>query len=216
MVNLSSYFSLLCSWQADILEGDWTEPWDSSSKEDIEACARKLEFSIAWFSDPIYHGRYPASMISQLGDRLPSWSPEDIALVKGSNDFYGMNTYCAQYIRHCTGTPKPEDFLGNLEILFENKEGKPIGPDTQSAWLKPYPPGFRKLLKWISDRNGRPKIYVTENGTSVKGENDMSMEGILEDNFRLGYYRDYVNAMNDAVREDRVDCKGYMAWSLME
>ena len=127
-----------------------------------------------------------------------------------------MNTYCANYIRHRSGTPEPEDFIGNLDMFFENKEGKPIGPDTQCPWLKPYPPGFRKLLKWISDRNGKPKIYVTENGTSVKGENDMSKEERLEDDFRLGYHKDYVNAMNDAVREDGVDCKGYMAWSLME
>jgi beta-glucosidase len=43
------------------LNGDWTEPWDPADSEDIEACERKLEFSIAWFGDPIYRGEYPAS-----------------------------------------------------------------------------------------------------------------------------------------------------------
>ena len=155
-------------------------------------------------------------MVSQLGDRLPSWSDEDIALVKGSNDFYGMNHYCANYIRHRTGTPEPEDFLGNLETLFENKEGKVIGPETQSFWLKPYPLGFRRLLGWLSERYGHPKIYVTENGTSIKGENDLPAEQIVNDDFRLEYFRDYINAMADAVKEDGVDCRAYMAWSLME
>ncbi|MCJ1410810.1 hypothetical protein MMC19_004896 [Ptychographa xylographoides] len=198
------------------LNGDWVEPWDASDPKDIEACERKLEFSISWFADPVYFGRYPESMVAQLGDRLPAWTPEDKALVQGSNDFYGMNHYCANYIKHRTGTPEPEDFLGNLETLFENNEGKAIGPDTQSFWLKPHPIGFRKLMKWISDRYGKPTIYVTENGTSLKGENDMTKGQILEDDFRVEYFKNYSQALADAVSQDGVDCMGYMAWSLMD
>lgn len=71
-------------------------------------------------------------------------------------------------------------------------------------------------MKWISDRYGRPPIYVTENGTSLKGENDMSMEQILDDEFRAEYFRGYVGALADAHSKDNVDVRGYMAWSLME
>ena len=28
-----------------------------------------------------------------LGDRLPTFTPEELAVVKGSSEFYGMNTY---------------------------------------------------------------------------------------------------------------------------
>ncbi len=155
-------------------------------------------------------------MVAQLGERLPTWTKADLALGYGSNDFYGMNHYCANYIKHRPGTPEPEDFLGNLESLFENKEGKVIGPETQSFWLRPYPPGFRNLLKWLSDRYGRPKIHVTENGTSIKGENDLPLEKILDDEFRLEYFKDYVGALAEAYELDGVDVRGYMAWSLME
>ena len=44
------------------LNGDWVEPWDPADSADVEACERKLEFSIGWFADPVYHGDYPASM----------------------------------------------------------------------------------------------------------------------------------------------------------
>lgn len=182
----------------------------------MKACTRKLEFAISWFADPIYHGVYPASMIAQLGDRLPTWTAADLALVHGSNDFYGMNHYCANYIKHRSGTPEPHDYLGNLEALYENKEGQSIGPETQSFWLRPYPEGFRKLLNWLSERYGRPKIYVTENGTSVKGENDLSREKIVDDEFRLEYFRNYIGAMAEACEKDGVDVRGYMAWSLLE
>lgn len=180
------------------LNGDWVEPWDENDPKDVEACERKLEFSIAWFSDPIYKGGYPASMREQLGDRLPTFTEEDRKLVLGSNDFYGMNHYTADYIKHLDTPAEPDNFNGNLETFKENKDGKSIGPETQSPWLRPYPLGFRKLMKWISDRNGRPIIYVTENGTSLKGENDKSVEDILEDDFRLKYYQGYVNAMAEA------------------
>jgi beta-glucosidase len=198
--------------------GDWAEPWDPSNPADIEACNRRIEFAISWFADPIYHGKYPDSMIKQLGDRLPAFTAQEIALVKGSNDFYGMNHYCGNYIRHRTTeqSPDPEDFSGNMDILFENKDGNPIGPEAQCEWLRPYPLGFRKLLKWLADRYDNPKIYVTENGTSIKGENDLPVEELLNDEFRAEYYRDYIGAMVDAVAVDGVNVKAYMAWSLME
>lgn len=43
------------------LNGDMVEPWDPNDPRDVDACERKLEFSIAWFADPIYHGDYPES-----------------------------------------------------------------------------------------------------------------------------------------------------------
>ncbi|GFF41837.1 beta-glucosidase 1B [Aspergillus udagawae] len=198
------------------LNGDWAEPWDPENPADVEACDRKIEFAISWFADPIYHGKYPDSMIKQLGDRLPTWTPEDIALVHGSNDFYGMNHYCANYIKAKTGEPDPEDVAGNLEILLQNKNGEWIGPETQSPWLRPHPVGFRKLLKWLSDRYNYPKIYVTENGTSLKSENDLSVDQILNDEFRVQYFRGYIAAMADAYTLDGVNVRAYMAWSLMD
>ncbi|KAJ6156307.1 hypothetical protein N7497_005192 [Penicillium chrysogenum] len=198
------------------LNGDWAEPWDPENPADVEACDRKIEFAISWFADPIYHGKYPDSMIKQLGDRLPTWTPEDIALVKGSNDFYGMNHYCANFIRAKTGEPDINDIAGNLELLLEDKNGVSVGPITQSPWLRPSAIGFRKLLKWLSERYGYPKIYVTENGTSVLGENDMPLEELLNDEFRVQYFRDYIGAMADAYTHDGVNVRAYMAWSLMD
>ncbi|PSR75304.1 family 1 glycosyl hydrolase, partial [Coniella lustricola] len=198
------------------LNGDGTYPWDPEDPADVAASERKIEFAISWFADPIYFGRYPASMVEQLGDRLPVWTDEERRLVHGSNDFYGMNHYTANYIRHRHGPPPEDDFLGNLETLFYSKSGACIGPETQSFWLRPNPRGFRELLVWLSKRYGFPKIYVTENGTSLKGENDMALEQIVEDDFRVQYFDGYVRAMAQAHQEDGVDVRGYMAWSLMD
>ena len=44
----------------------------------------------------------------------------------------------------------------------------------------------------------------------------MPKEQILEDDFRLEYFDGYLNALAEACTEDGVDCRGYMAWSLLE
>lgn len=155
-------------------------------------------------------------MRKQLGNRLPEFTAEESALVKGSNDFYGMNHYTANYIKHKKTAADPFDHLGNLETLFYNKAGDCIGPETQSVWLRPHPEGFRKLMGWISNRYGKPKIYVTENGTSLKGENDLPIKETLNDEFRCEYFRGYTNALAKAYSEDGVNVRGYLAWSLME
>lgn len=155
-------------------------------------------------------------MRDQLGARLPKFSMDERALVQGSNDAYFMNCYTADFVRACKGVPADQDYIGNLEVHKTNQSGASIGPETQSAWLRPHPRGFRKLLRWISDRYDYPAIYVTENGTSIKGENDMPVEEILQDDFRADYFRGYITALAEASALDKVDVRGYMAWSLLE
>ena len=60
---------------------------------DADAAQHALDFAIGWYADPVYLGEYPAYMRQVLGDRLPEFTQAERALVWGSSDFYGMNTY---------------------------------------------------------------------------------------------------------------------------
>jgi beta-glucosidase/6-phospho-beta-glucosidase/beta-galactosidase len=81
------------------LNGDWKTEWDDSP-ENIAAAQVAKDFAIGWFADPVYlNGDYPTSMRNILGDRLPTFTEEERALVLGSSDFYGMNTYTTHLIR---------------------------------------------------------------------------------------------------------------------
>ena len=57
---------------------------------------------IHMFSDryihPLTYGHYPESMIKLVGKRLPKFTPQQAALVKGSFDFLGLNYYIANYV----------------------------------------------------------------------------------------------------------------------
>lgn len=49
------------------------------------------------FTDPVVFGDYPKSMRENLGDRLPKFTAEQSALLKGSYDWIGFNHYSTQY-----------------------------------------------------------------------------------------------------------------------
>jgi beta-glucosidase len=84
------------------LNGDWVIPYDDSPESksglmnerevididvsDVQAAQDKMDAAVGWFADPIYLGYYPASLKKMLGDRLPTFTDEEQALVHGSSD----------------------------------------------------------------------------------------------------------------------------------
>ncbi|KAF1976631.1 glycoside hydrolase [Bimuria novae-zelandiae CBS 107.79] len=205
------------------LSGNWSEPWDVEDESDRAAAQRALEFEIAWFADPV-HGigevDYPACMREQLGDRLPTFTDNEKKLVRGSSDFYGMNTYTAFFVRTAVppGSPiPPEDHKGNLLWFDENKQGVSRGAESDTEWLRTSPWGFAKLLRWIWSRYHKP-IFVTENGTTTKGEHVSAppREDVLNDTHRIEFYRSYVGELAKAVKEEGIDIRSYFGWTLMD
>ncbi|KAI4591762.1 hypothetical protein KJ359_012627 [Pestalotiopsis sp. 9143b] len=200
------------------LHGNWNEPWDASDPRDVAAAQRAQEFEIAWFADPLYKtGDYPASMRAQLGDRLPRFTPEESALVLGSSDAYGMNSYTAFYVRHRDAAPDVNDHKGNVEVSDANKEGVQRGAESDTPWLRTSPWGWGKLLRWIWDRYQTP-IFITENGTTAKGEHEFQPKGpddVLEDPHRVDFYKSYLTEVAKASQQGVV-IKSYFGWTFTD
>ncbi|KAF2128160.1 glycoside hydrolase family 1 protein [Dothidotthia symphoricarpi CBS 119687] len=196
------------------LHGNYSEPWDADDPEDITAAERARQFEIAWFADPIYgSGDYPTCMREQLGNRLPSFTDEEKMLVKGSSDFYGMNTYTTFFVKHRSEPADINDHLGNIEKLDTNNKGESRGPESGTYWLRTAPKGFGKLLRWVWNRYHVP-IYMTENGTTAKGETAPTDE-VLNDTFRIDFFHGYVRELAQAV-QDGVDIRSYFAWTFTD
>lgn len=51
--------------------------------------------------DPVVFGDYPSEMKHYLGSHLPRFSSEEIALLKESVDFIGINHYGSLYVKDC-------------------------------------------------------------------------------------------------------------------
>jgi len=187
---------------------DWNEP-ASSSAADIAAAERANEWWLAWFADPVWLGHYPASMVARLGARLPTFTPEEQAKLRGSADFFGLNHYGSQFVR--------ED-RNNLSVYWNDYEAAAHHtadmPRAASVWLYGVPWGLRKLLNWVSKRYHHVPIYVTENGWSTPGDEGWA-KGVVDDG-RVLYYANYTGEVQRAINEDGVDVRGYFAWSLMD
>lgn len=136
---------------------------------DIEAAQHALDIAIGWFADPIYLGHYPPYMSTMLGDRLPQFTEDELKLVKGSSDYYGMNTYTTNLCRECTfylhlsmslrinqGAGGDDEFQGLVDYTFTRPDGTQLGTQAHCAWLQDYPDGFRALLNYLWNRYHMP------------------------------------------------------------
>lgn len=154
-------------------------------------------------------------MREQLGDRLPAFSADDMAILQeAETDFYGMNYYTSQFARHNSGPAEDVDFKGNLDELQENKEGRPVGTKSGLWWLRSCPDMFRKHLTRVYRLYGKP-IYITENGCPCPGEAEMTCEQSVQDAYRQKYFEDHLNAICLSI-QDGSDIRGYLAWSLLD
>ena len=192
---------------------DWREPL-TDSKADKNAAERAMEFFIAWFADPIYKGDYPVSMKERLGGRLPSFTKEDMALIKDSSDFFGLNHYTTMFAADSTGKLEEGSVYGNGGLSEDQDVNLSVDHNwklTDMKWAI-VPWGCQKLLEWLAARYDNPEIYITENGCAF---DDKLIDGKVDDKDRIEFFEGYLSAVHGAI-ENGVNMGGYFIWSLMD
>ncbi|KAJ0171322.1 hypothetical protein K1T71_012872 [Dendrolimus kikuchii] len=194
----------------------WYDPL-TPDDEDIAEAAR--EYMGGRYSHPIYskEGGWPPvieKMVAEASKKrgykksnLPEFSKEEIELVRGTFDFYALNHYTSRLARHAE--PGEElHLLGDAPDINGKFLVNPEWTRTASDWFFVNPEGLRRLLVWLKKQYGDIKILITENGYA-------SGAG-LEDVERINYYRDYLEQVLVAIKEDGVNVVGYTAWTLMD
>ncbi|MBO7426301.1 MAG: beta-glucosidase [Clostridiales bacterium] len=177
---------------------------ENVSPEAVEK-ARKLTFStnkdnfcfsISYWSDPIYLGKYPDELIEDYGDLVPKFTEEEWKLVSTPLDFYGTNIYYAQESKK----------IGEYsDIYFQGKMmtniGWPLTPEVM-YWAP----------KFYYERYGKP-VMMTENG--MASHDWVCLDGKVHDSYRIDYLHRYIREFRRAA-DDGVELAGYMCWSLMD
>ncbi|KAL5699593.1 beta-glucosidase [Ranunculus cassubicifolius] len=182
----------------------------TQSRADKDAAQRATNFMFGWFMDPITYGRYPSSMRTLCGSRLPRFTKEESQLLKGSYDFIGLNYYTANYaISKTVGDDVQPCYYSDAHAtLATEKNGIPIGPMAGSDWLFVYPSGIRDVLLYTKQRYKNPTIYITENRKDYDASNCIITYVISRT--RLNF--------NELifVCSEGVDVRGYFVWSFID
>lgn len=162
------------------------------------------------------NGNYPDVMIERVAknsadegypqSRLPVFTDEEQAMLKGTFDFIGLNHYSSDkvYFADEGAGDHPSHWADTGVIGYQDASW----PGSASSWLKVVPWGINKMLVWIKDHYGNPPVLITENGFSDYGQ--------LDDYDRANYYKDYLYEILKAINEGGCNVVGYTAWSLMD
>ncbi|KAL8542391.1 hypothetical protein ACS0TY_003310 [Phlomoides rotata] len=190
----------------------WFVPY-SNSRLDFKAARRALDFMYGWFIDPIVHGIYPKIMQSVVGNRLPTFTKEQGAMLKGSFDFLGLNYYTAFYAAHAISRQSNSSSTDNTARLSSTRNGVPIGESTGTSNFYVYPKGLYDLLVYTKEKYNSPKIYITENGMSSR--NNGTIKKKIEDQRRIDFYSHHLRAVQKAIGRN-VNVRGFIAWSFWD
>lgn len=175
------------------LNTHWVEPKDPGVLRDVEAADRMLQFSLGWFAHPIFrNGDYPDVMKWNVGNRselqhlpgsrLPSFTEEEKAYIRGTADVFCLNTYSSVFVQHSTPRLNPPNYDDDRELTVSDMDSSLTSP----SMLPAVPWGMRRLLNWIKEEYGDIPIYITENGHGLNSPT-------LDDTQRIFYHKTYIN-----------------------
>ncbi|EEZ97373.2 Myrosinase 1-like Protein [Tribolium castaneum] len=195
------------------IDSTWGEPKTNRS-QDVEAAEREMQFGLGWWAHPIFspQGDYPEVMKTVIAQnsksenfsesRLPRLSPDEVKLIQGTFDFFGLNHYHTWLI-------SDKKFPVGTSPSFIKDKGTEVSanPDWKPS-PKIVPWGFRKLLNWVKKEYNNPLVIVTENGYGDAGG--------LDDKARVLFLKDFMEALLLAVLDDGCNVNGYTVWSIMD
>lgn len=129
-------------------------------------------------------------------------------IAKCTSDYLTFSYYRSTTIDHTGVKAGATPF----EYLSGGQKDNPFIPTTEWNWQIDAL-GFRDVINKMYNRFKLP-IFPIENGIGVQEEWDGINE--IEDDYRIAYHRDHIQAMLDARDIDGVEIMGYLGWGLID
>jgi beta-glucosidase len=178
----------------------------SERDEDLAAAEHVDLIANRMFLDPMFGGGYSPELRATT-EGLTDWEfvrPGDEAEIGAQLDTVGVNYYNPARVAEPDGVGK--SFPGTDRARFVDIPG----PHTVMGWPI-VASGLTDLLLRVQRDCGLP-MQVTENGMAAP---DVLVDGAVHDDDRIGYLRDHLDAVLDAV-ERGADVRGYFVWTLLD
>ena len=161
-----------------------------------------------YFADIQVRGYYPSYALKFLEQNHISLSiteEDKVILSQGCVDFVSFSYYNSGV---ASADPNLQaNAKGNVFPTIEN----PYLSASEWGWQID-PLGLRITLNALYDRYQKP-LFIVENGLGAKDE---FINGSVDDDYRINYLRDHIQAMKDAILIDGVDLIGYTTWGCID
>ena len=178
----------------------------TSKPEDVMENIR-YKRQVEFYLDVMVKGYYPNYKLKEFerkGIVIDMQEGDLEILQKGCVDFISFSYYMSTMSTTDTSVPKTP---GNNILAYKN----PYLEVTEWGWTLD-PLGLRIALCEMYERYHVP-LFVVENGL---GAVDELVDGTVEDDYRIDYLRQHIQAMKDAVELDGVDLMGYTPWGCID
>ncbi|KAJ8924095.1 hypothetical protein NQ315_006877 [Exocentrus adspersus] len=180
-----------------------------------EAASEEHLDAVGLYTNPIYKGNWPDTVIERVAfrsksenltkSRLPEFTKEEIDYINGTSDFMSVNLYHTHLVEDVEEAEFWDpSYMKDMKAKVYLNSSWTIAENGQAI----VPLSARKALIWMYYVYNPSEILITENGVPDSE--------LYSDNTRIEYYRDYLNAVLDAILIDRVKIIGYTAWSFID
>lgn len=160
------------------------------------------------YSDTQVFGEYPAYLLSKFKNEGINIKMEagDLEIMKQYPvDFVSFSYYSSSCV--AMNTEGLNLTAGNTITAIKN----PYIPSSDWGWQID-PIGLRVSLVDLYDRYRKP-LFIVENGLGAKDE---LVNGTVEDDYRIEYFKAHFKEMLNAIELDGVDLMGYTSWGCID
>lgn len=190
----------------------YIEVYPATCKPEDVYIARKLdEFLNHNLFEVFTHGKYSNEVMAYMKNHgfdkvIKDGDLEVLSQLR--SDFLAFSYYCSTTVN---SDLIKDNTLVNY-IYNDAKQANPYLESTEWEWQIDSL-AFRNILTRLYNRYKLP-LFPIENGIGVQETWDGVHE--IEDDYRMNYHRDHIQAMKDAINKDGVDVIGYLGWGLID
>lgn len=188
-------------------------PWYPATSDPKDQLTAKLMDDF-WNQVYLYtftYGKYPAYFTTYLENN--GWTPD--VTEHDINELSKMKSDWLAFSYYASGTVDSKAIPEDAPISHYGKYGAVSNPHLDSTeWdWQIDPTAFRVIMRDMYARYNLP-LFPIENGIGVIEE--LPENERIDDDYRISYHREHIQAMKDAIFEDGVECLGYLGWGLID
>ena len=180
---------------------------NTCAPEDVLAAQNKDREGY-FFIDVQSRGYYPSYALKKMEREnvvIPFEEGDKELLAEHTVDFISFSYYSSKLI-----SANPEVGKSTNSNAFKSLKNPHLKASEWGWQIDPI--GLRITLNDLYDRYQKP-LFIVENGLGAKDE---LINNTVEDDYRIDYLRDHIQAMKEAIEIDGVDLIGYTTWGCID